>query len=121
VQTNFGKPTHLDFGDSLQKDAPYQQPTAKIVDSSITGDDVIVTIEFFNPTATDETISATVLCSYTYLDSQMHTVSNSATGHIQQWVKSGGNTTNMLDIYVSAPGSNVQITSKPIIISVKTS
>jgi len=121
VTARFGKPNNLDFGDSLSRDAPNQKPGARIINSYVTGSDVIVTVMLFNPTATDTTISATVSCIYSYLDYEsMLTQTDTATGQVSQLVEAGENTTTSVDLYLSH-GTNPNVLSQPFIALVKTS
>jgi hypothetical protein len=120
VETRFGKPTYLDFGAALQRDALNQKPWAKIISSTINGNDVTVNVLLVNPTSTDTTITATISCLYQYENSQMLTQTEAATGQINQEVQAGTNTTVSTDIIMS-DGSNPIELSKPVITSVTTS
>jgi hypothetical protein len=70
VQVRFAKQTLVDFGDRLKSDAEFPEPTARILRSSLSATTMAIDVEFINPDLIDHTMAVTVLCTYSYTDSQ---------------------------------------------------
>ena len=91
VTIQFAKPRFVDFEGWLLEEVKYANPTAQMVGSYTSGDEITVYIEFINPTSEDVSMSAEVRCGYSYIESR----SNNRVGSVAQRiinanVKSGG-------------------------------
>jgi len=112
ITATFGKPVYVDFGEQLQRDVEFSKPTARIVSTNQNGNTLVVEVEFINPNAKDVTISATISCQYTYLNSNRERVGDSARVQVTRVVKSNDRPKQNANIYLS--GSGV-IASPPVI------
>jgi hypothetical protein len=118
VEIKFGKQAFVDFGAQLIKDVEFPTPTVRIVDSSMSGSTLLVDVEFINPNKTDLTMTATVSCVYTYVDSEHVRQSTSTKGVISKLVKAGDRTTQTMNLYFS--GGSYFIASEPVVLDVTT-
>lgn len=112
VSVKFGKRSVIDFGERLQKNAEFPKPTARIVSTNQNGNTLMVVVEFINPDTKDVTISATISCQYSYINSNRERVGNSAQVQVTRVVKASDRPTQSASIYLS--GSEV-IVSPPVI------
>jgi hypothetical protein len=116
VQVRFAKQSIVDFGDQLKADIEFPTPTIRIADSVLSGPSLSVEVEFINPDKVDHTMSATVSCVYTYIDSENGRKSDSAQARISRVVKAGDRGTQAVSLYLGG-GSNV-IANPPVIVDV---
>ena len=119
VETKFGKPSYLDFGDQLKKDVEFPDPTVRIVSASQTGNSLIVSAEFINPTKKDLTMAATISATYTFLDYDTKVRTGSSVETVQtHLIKSGVRTTYQFSMYME--GGQNTMASDPVVISLDT-
>jgi hypothetical protein len=90
VTIRFGKPRAMDFSEQLEKECQFLEPTVRIVDYFMSGDQVTVNVEFINPTTKGLTISAEIRCVYSYIDNRSNTrFAHSAGGWVSSSLKPG--------------------------------
>jgi hypothetical protein len=119
VAAKFGAPNYVDFGDQLKKSVEFSKPTVRIVDFSISGDNLNINVEFINPGTTDLTMKATVSCVYSYVNQYHERASNSARTQVTTIVKAGERSTQ--PVYMWLQGGTDTIASDPVLadISIK--
>jgi len=97
VSIKFGKKEIVDFSEKLHEDCEYFEPTARIDDYSTNGNLVQITVEFINPTAKTQSISAEVTNGYSYIDSRSNKrVGNFVQGHLSVTLMPGERTIKTL-------------------------
>lgn len=90
VTIQFGKQQIIDFSERLQKNCEFSEPTVRIIGYYLTGDYIMVDVEFINPTTTSATISADLSVGYSYIESRSNNrISNAATPHLYANVPAG--------------------------------
>ena len=111
VEIKFAKPVYIDFGDRLKKVAEFSTPTIRIVETRQTGDRVTVDVEFINPGKNDLTMSATIQCTYSYIDPTSHyKLANSKQGTVTQSVKGGTRAVQSVDLSLTGGSTyNIEI------------
>ena len=88
VETKFAQPVYVDFGQRLKTVAEFPTPTIRIVGTQQTKNKVKVDVEFINPSKNDLTMSATIQCTYTYIDPADHLrLADSVQGVVTKSVK----------------------------------
>ncbi len=68
VTIQFARQRFVNFEDRLINDVGFPKPTARITGYNTAGSQIIVNVEFINPSAQDLLISAYIQCGYTYID-----------------------------------------------------
>ncbi len=104
VTTRFGKYTTIDFSERILRDVkfpdPFARPSAQILDYYKNGNAVGVTVEFYNPSKEDLTMSASVSCGYSYIDDRTsYKMGDCAKGTLVQQVKAGQRVSADLTLY----------------------
>jgi hypothetical protein len=90
VTIQFARPRLVNFEESLLRDVGYPNPTARIIGSYPSGDHIVISVEFINPSTKDLQMSAVVKCGYTYIESRSNSrVGSVAEGMAAANVKSG--------------------------------
>jgi hypothetical protein len=115
VQVKFFRQSVVDFGERLKKDAEFPTPTARIRQSSLTGNTLFVDVEFINPDISTHTITATLSCVYTFTDSGNVRVSDSERDDISRSVGPGARITQQFSLSLTG-GSNV-IANEPVLVN----
>jgi hypothetical protein len=105
ITAKFGKRTVIDFGERLQRDAEFPNPTARIVSTKQNGNTLVVEVEFINPNTKDVSMSVTISCQYSYINNQRERAGNSAQVQVTRVVKASSRPTQNANIYLS--GSEV--------------
>ena len=96
----FAKSSYLDFEDILKQKAEFSKPTVRILKSFKNGNGVGVEVEFINPTQNDITMSAEVICGYTYIDSRTSIrMGDSVRSRASEYVEAGRRVTRTVDLY----------------------
>jgi len=102
----FGEQRVIDFSERAKKNCEFLEPTVRIVDYFVSGDEITVNLEFINPTMNDLTLSAKVSCGYSFIESRTNNrVGSSATGQVFSTVNAYDRVTKPLKLYL-ASGSN---------------
>jgi hypothetical protein len=106
VTIRFGKPQAVDFSEQLEEDCEFIEPSVRIADYFLSGDQITVTVEFFNPTTRTVTTSAEINCGYTYIESRSNNrVGNSAGGWVFSTLKPGDRVTQILRLRLASGSS----------------
>lgn len=116
VNVKFGKRSVIDFGERLQKNAEFPEPTARIVSTNQNGNNLVVTLEFINPNTYNVNMSLTVSCQYSYINSNRERVGNSAQVQVTRVVRASDRPRQTANIYLS--GSEI-IASPPVIVNLE--
>lgn len=97
VTIRFGKPRAVDFSERLEEDCESVETAVRITDYFQGGNQVTVTVEFFNPTTRTVTTSAEIRCGYTYIESRSNNrVGSSAGGQVSSTLEPGDRVTQVL-------------------------
>ena len=117
VEAKFANQRNIDFEDRLKKVAEFSTPTVRILDTRHPGGaKVTVDLEFINPTIKDLTMTATVQCAYSYIESQTryrHGKANQIT--VSRLVRAGNRTTQSYDIWLD--GGRSYIIEIPVLLN----
>ena len=117
VDIRFAKQSFVDFGERLNKDVEFINPTARIVYFNLNGNYLAYNVEFINPTTHDVTITTTIGVGYSYIESASRIRRNDfARVQLNRNVKAGERTTVSNTLYLSG-GSNV-MASEPTIVDI---
>jgi hypothetical protein len=114
VKVLFAKQATVDFGDQFKADVEFPYPTIRIANSILSGSSLTVVVEFINPDLTDHTMSATVSCVYSSVDSRGNRKNEVARALVSQAVKTGARNTQQVTLSLNA-GSGA-IPSDPVLI-----
>jgi hypothetical protein len=96
----FAKRSYLDFEDLLKQKAEFSKPVARIIKSFKNGNGVGVDLEFINPTQNDLTMSAEVICGYTYIDGRTNIrMGDSVRSRASEFVEAGRHVTRTEYLY----------------------
>jgi hypothetical protein len=99
VNVIFAKNAFLDFEDLLKTNAEFSKPTIRIVKSFRTGNGVGVEVEFINPTQNDITMSAEIICGYSYIDGRTNIrMGDSVRTRTSEFVGAGQTFTRTVDL-----------------------
>jgi hypothetical protein len=97
VTIRFGKPRTVDFSEQMEKDCEFSEPSVRIVDYFLSGDQLTVTVELVNPTTRTVTLSAEVRCWYSFIESRSNNrVAHSAGGQVVSTLNPGESTMQTL-------------------------
>jgi hypothetical protein len=108
VTIRFGKPRTIDFSEQLEKDCEFLEPTVRVVDYFLSGDQITVNVEFINPTMKDLAMSAEIKSVYSYIESRSNNrVVNSAGGWVFSTLKSGDRATQILRLNLARGSSYI--------------
>jgi hypothetical protein len=108
VTIKFGKQRIIDFSEALKKDCEFSEPTVRIAEYFLTGDQVTIYVEFINPTTQTLSMSADISCGYSYIDSRSNNrVGNSAGGHLYSTLKSGDRITQIMKLNLASGSSYI--------------
>lgn len=119
VEIKFAQPSFVDFGERLKKDVEFPKPTVRIVNSFLSGNTLTINAEFINPDKTDHTMTATIGCGYSYIDSNSKERKNEfAQTQVSKTIKAGDRQMQQVTLYLSK-GAYV-IASEPMIVDVVT-
>ena len=102
VSIRFGKPRAIDFSEQLEKECEVSEPTVRIVDYFLSGDQITVNVEFINPTTKDLSMSAEIRCVYSYIDSRNNRYASSANGWVFSTLKPGDREMQTLRLNVAS-------------------
>ena len=103
VTIRFGRPRAIDFSEQLEKECEFFEPTVRIVNYFLGGEQITVNVEFINPTTKDITMSAEIRCVYSYIDSRSYTrFANSAGGWVSSTLKPGDREMQILRLNVAS-------------------
>lgn len=106
VNIVFAKRAYLDFEDILRSKAEFSKPTVRIVKAYKTGNGVSVDVEFINPTQKDITMSAELICGYTYIDYRTNVrLGDSVRSKASEWVEAGQRVTRTVELYFAGGSS----------------
>jgi hypothetical protein len=106
VTIRFGKPRTVDFSEQLEEDCESIEPAVRITDYFLSGDQITVKVEFFNPTNRTVSTSAEISCWYTYIESRSNNrVGNSAGGLVSSTLKPGDRVTQILRLRLASGSS----------------
>jgi hypothetical protein len=87
VTITFGKQRTVDVSEQLKKDLGFSEPTVRIVGYYLNGDQITIDAEFINPTTQSLTMSADVICKYSYIEGRNYNrIGNIAQGHLSATV-----------------------------------
>jgi hypothetical protein len=104
VTIRFGEQRTIDFSERLEESCVYLEPAVQIVDYARNGDEIMVRVEFINPTTRTLAMSAEVSCGYSYIESRTNNrVGNLVQGQVFSTVNPGDRITKILTLYL-APG-----------------
>jgi hypothetical protein len=99
VAIRFGKYVTVDFSERLREDVDIMHPTARVVECYKNGDQLMVNIEFINPSKKDLRMTGVVSCGYSYIDGRSGAKMGDATrGTFVQNVKAGQRITQRLEL-----------------------
>lgn len=108
VSIRFGKQRTIDFSEQLEKECEFLEPTVRIVDYFLSGDQITINVEFINPTMKDLTMSAEIRCVYSYIESRSNSRAvNSAGGWVFSTLKSGDRVTQILRLNLASGSSYI--------------
>jgi hypothetical protein len=97
VDIRFGKQRTIDFSEQLKRDLKFALPTAQIAGYRQDSDQIMIDVEFFNPTPRPLAMSADVSASYSYIESRNYNRINSiAHGHVTATVNGCDRTTQTI-------------------------
>jgi hypothetical protein len=100
INVVFAKSSYLDFEDLLKEKAEFSKPTVRILKSFKNGNGVGVEVEFINPTQNDITMSAEVICGYTYIDGRTSIrMGDSVRSRASEYVEAGRRVTRTVELY----------------------
>jgi hypothetical protein len=121
IETKFGRPSYIDFGEQLKRDVEFPDPTVRILSASQNGNTLVVNSEFINPTRKDLTMTATISATYTFLDPETKVRTGNSVSTIQSHlVKSGERTKYQFSLYLGGGSSSSTIASDPVVIDLST-
>ena len=104
VTIRFGEQRTIDFSERLEENCEFLEPAVRILDYARNGDEIMVRVEFINPTTQPLTMSAEVSCGYSYIESRTNNrVGNLAQGQVFSTMNPGDRITKILTLYL-APG-----------------
>ena len=114
VEIKFAQPVFIDFGERLKTVAEFPTPTIRIVGTQQTNNRVKVDVEFINPGKNDLDMSATIQCTYSYINPADYLrLKDSVQGVVTKSVKAGTRTVQSLDLSLS--GGSTYIIEPPVI------
>ena len=103
VNIRFGEQRTIDFSERLKENCEFLEPIVRITGYFLNGDQITVNLEFINPTTQPLTMSAEVICGYTYIDSRSNNrVGNSARGQVFSTVNAGDRITKILNLNLAS-------------------
>ena len=99
ITIRFGEQRTIDFSERLKENCEFMEPTARIIGYFLNGDQITVSVEFINPTTRPLTMSAEVMCGYSYIDSRSNNrVGNSVQGQVFSTVNAGDRVIKILNL-----------------------
>jgi len=107
IDIRFGKPRALDFSEQLEKECEFLEPTVRIADYFMSGDQITVNVEFINPTTKELTMSAEIRCVYSYIDSGNNRYATSANGWAFSTLKPGAREIQALRLNAASGSSYI--------------
>jgi hypothetical protein len=106
VSIRFGNPRAVDFSGQFEEGCESLEPSAKITDYVLSGDQMTVTVEFFNLATRTVTASAEISCWYTYIEKGSNNrVGNYAHGLVFSTLKPGDRTTQIIRLRLAGGSS----------------
>jgi hypothetical protein len=106
VIIKFAKQRTIDFSEQLKKDLEFSEPAVRIINYNVNRDQIIIDVEFINPTTEILAMSAEISCGYSYIERNSNQrVGNSAHGHLYETVKPCDHIIQKLNLDL-ASGSN---------------
>lgn len=106
ITIKFGEQRIVDFSEQLKKDCEFSEPTARIIGYFLSGDQIMVNVEFINPTTQDLTMSTEISCGYSYIESRSNNrIGNSAQGQLFLTLKAGDRITKTLNLNLAGGSS----------------
>ena len=104
ITIRFGEQRTIDFSERLEENCEFLEPAVRILDYARNGDEIMVRVEFINPTTQPLAMSAEVSCGYSYIESRTNNrVGNLAQGQVFSTMNPGDRITKILTLYL-APG-----------------
>ena len=106
VTIRFGKQRNVDFSERLKKDLGSSKPAVRIVEYYPNDNQIMMNVEFINPTSHPLTMSADIRCGYTYIEARSYNrVGSIIQGHLSETVNACDRVTKTLN-FNSASGSS---------------
>jgi len=100
VTVVFAKSSYVDFEDLLKLKVEFSKPVVRILKSFKNGNGVGVDLEFINPTENGLTMSAEVICGYTYIDGRTNfRMGDSVRSTASEYVEAGRRETRTEYLY----------------------
>ena len=108
ITIQFGKHQTIDFSEQLKDDLVVPEPTVRIVNYFLNGEQISIEVEFYNPTSRTLNMSAAISCGYSYIDGRTNSrLGNSAQGYLSEIVKPCERKIPVLELSLaSGPGFN---------------
>ena len=117
VQINATKVTYLDLSAKIADLAANEKPSVKIIDTTPAANQILVTLQFVNPTTEDLTMTAVVVCNYQYNGGKFGSGTASGSGIAKADVGSGGRVLTIATIALSNDIGTVYVGGAPTISS----
>jgi hypothetical protein len=103
VIIQFARPHFVDFEERLINDVGFPKPTARIIGYNPAGSQILVNVEFINPSSEDLLMSAFIRCGYTYIDDRSESrVGSVAEGILTADVPSGKRVTDTMELSLAS-------------------
>jgi hypothetical protein len=98
VAVTFGKQRTVDVSEQLKKDLGSSAPAVRIVGYFPNTNQITIDVEFINPTPQPRTMTADVICGYSYIESRSYSrIGSVAQGHLSRTVNACDRTTESLN------------------------
>jgi hypothetical protein len=112
-QINATKVTLLDMSKRLSDFAANSEPSVKVVDTTPASNQILVSVQFVNPTQDDLTMTAVVVCPYQYGGGKLGSGTSSGSGVAQADVPAGGRVLTIVTIGLSNEIGTVYVGATP--------
>jgi hypothetical protein len=114
-QINATKVTTLEMSKKLSDFAANAEPSVKVVDTTPASNQILVSVQFVNPTLDDLTMTAVVVCPYQYGGGKLGSGTSSGSGIAQADVAAGERVLTIVTIGLSNEIGTVYVGATPTI------
>jgi hypothetical protein len=114
-QINATKVTTLDMSKRLSDFAANAEPSVKVIDTTPASNQILVSVQFVNPTKDDLTMTAVVVCPYQYGGGKLGSGTSSGSGIARVDVAAGGRAVTIVTIGLSNEIGTVYVGATPTI------
>jgi hypothetical protein len=114
-QINATKVTTLDMSKRLTDFAANSEPSVKVVDTTPASNQILVSVQFVNPTQDDLTMTAVIVCPYQYGGGKLGSGTSSGSGIAQADVGAGGRVQTIVTIGLPDEIGTVYVGATPTI------